>query len=201
MNGKSLPATELHNPRPLVSEKPKSQYATPAHNTRPFSQQPSGLQTPIRNVLSRSYNMKKHWYHWRPLYIENWVWVYSNNVKRAPVMSSFHEIPPLFICKTFELACKRPNNVVTQPSRNTLSRSETQMGKSPYKKLENTFDTDMLVKPTKLTFSQKIKKILMKMKVKEYKAERFILFCSSYGLVMLCAVLGFLGLAFKIISW
>ena len=47
MNGKSLPATELHNPRPLVSEKPKSQYATPAHNTRPFSQQPSGLQTPI----------------------------------------------------------------------------------------------------------------------------------------------------------
>ena len=69
------------------------------------------------------------------------------------------------------------------------------MGKSPYKKLENTFDTDMLVKPTKLTFSQKMKKILMKMKVKEYKAERFILFCSSYGLVMLCSALGFLGLA------
>ena len=71
------------------------------------------------------------------------------------------------------------------------------MGKSPYKKLENTFDTDMLVKPTKLTFSQKMKKILMKMKVKEYKAERFILFCSSYGLVMLCSALGFLGMALK----
>ena len=56
MNGKSLPATELHNPRPLVSEKPKSQYATPAHNTRPFSQQPSGLQTPIRNVLTHILN-------------------------------------------------------------------------------------------------------------------------------------------------
>ena len=53
MNGKSLPATELHNPRPLVSEKPKSQYATPAHNTRPFSQQPSGLQTPIRNAITQ----------------------------------------------------------------------------------------------------------------------------------------------------
>ena len=95
---------------------------------------------------------------------------------------------------------KRPNNVITQPSRNTLSRSETQMGKSPYKKLENTFDTDMLVKPTKLTFSEKIKKILVKMKVKEYKAERFILFCGSYGLVILCSVLGFLGKALKVIS-
>ena len=91
----------------------------------------------------------------------------------------------------------RPNNVVTQASRNTLSRSETQMGKSPYKKLENTFDTDMLVKPTKLTFSEKIKKILVKMKIKEYKAERFILFCGSYGLVILCSVLGFLGKALK----
>ena len=95
---------------------------------------------------------------------------------------------------------ERPNNVVTQPSRNTLSRSETQMGKSPYKKLENTFDTDMLVKPTKLTFSEKIRKILVKMKVKEYKAERFILFCGSYGMVILCSVLGFLGKALNVIS-
>lgn len=54
MNGKSLPATELHNPRPLVSEKPKSQYATPAHNTRPFSQH-STVQTPIRNMLTTSF--------------------------------------------------------------------------------------------------------------------------------------------------
>ena len=127
---------------------------------------------------------------------------HSHNTQGRRVFCQIFTMRDLEILyKTFELACKRPNNVVTQPSRNTLSRSETQMGKSPYKKLENTFDTDMLVKPTKLTFSQKIKKILMKMKVKEYKAERFILFCSSYGLVMLCAVLGFLGLAFKIISW